>query len=216
MGFPAGLPKTMTVDLSGKFLSDSRQVRILTNMKIYWDQILVEDGKQRSDYQLRRMTPSSAHLHYKGYPTFASPDGKMPKVYFYDQPSTAEWKVHLGAYTKYGEVVPLLENLDDMFVIARSGDEMEIVFEVAGLPKLRSGWVRDYLVYVDGFGKDMDPNSAAPQFLGPLPFHGMSSFPYPAGESYPYSEAHQKYLREWNTRHYYKSYPELQSLRSAY
>ena len=31
MGFPAGLPKTMTVDLTGKFLCDDSQVRIVTS-----------------------------------------------------------------------------------------------------------------------------------------------------------------------------------------
>ena len=87
-----------------------------------------------------------------------------------------------------------------MFVITRSGDEIEAFFDVGGLPKLPRGWVRDYLVYVDGFGKDMDINSAAPDYIGPLPFHGMSAYPYPDSENYPDDEAHRRYLREWNTR----------------
>ena len=34
----------MAVDLSGKFLSSSREVRIITNLCVYWDEIfLVED-----------------------------------------------------------------------------------------------------------------------------------------------------------------------------
>jgi hypothetical protein len=216
MGFPAGLPKNMTVDLSGKFLSESRKVRIVTNMKIYWDQILVESGRQRADFELHRLSASSADLRYKGFPMFSSPDGRQPKVYSYDQPSSEEWKVHVGAYTRFGDVVPLLGDRDDMFVITRSGDEIEVMFETASLPQVKDGWVRDYIVYVDGFGKDMDPNSAAPHFLGPLPFHGMSSFPYSPEEHYPDSEAHQRYLREWNTRNYYRSYPELLSGKSAY
>jgi hypothetical protein len=93
---------------------------------------------------------------------------------------------------------------------------MEIFFDVAELPQPKPGWVRDYLIYVDGFGKDMDPNSATPYFLGPLPFHGMSRFPYSGDERYPDSEAHQEYLREWNTRHYYRPYPELSEMKSGY
>ena len=44
IGFPVGRPQTIAVSLGGKFLSPSREVRILTNMRIYWDQILVGDA----------------------------------------------------------------------------------------------------------------------------------------------------------------------------
>ena len=42
IGIPVGRPQTVTVDLTGKFLSASREVRIVTNMRVYWDQILVD------------------------------------------------------------------------------------------------------------------------------------------------------------------------------
>ena len=201
MGFPAGLPKTMTVDLSGKFLSASRRIRIVTNMCIYWDQVLVESGSPRRDYRVHRLKPAQTDLHFLGFPEFHSPDGRSPKIYAYDRASpTAQWKVHIGGYTRYGDVTSLLQEQDDMFVITRSGDEVEAFFDVGNLPRLDPGWVRDYLVYVDGFGKDMDVNSAEPDSVGPLPFHRMSAYPYAPGERYPDDEAHQRYLREWNTR----------------
>lgn len=210
MGFPAGLPKWMTVNLSNRFLSDSRKVRIVTNMRIHWDQILVEAGPSHTDYRLHRVKPSRADLHFLGYPEFLSLDHNEPKVYRYQNISSqAQWKVHMGGYTRYGEVSPLLKEKDDMFVITRSGDEIEAFFEVGGLPELPHGWVRDYLVYVDGFGKDMDINSSAPDYIGPLPFHGMSAYPYPDSENYPDDEAHRRYLREWNTRVEEHWIPEL-------
>ena len=201
MGFPAGLPKTMTVDLSGKFLSASRRIRIVTSMCIYWDQVLVETGSSHRDYRVHRLKPEKTDLHFLGFPDFRSQDGRSPKTYDYDRASsTAQWKVHVGGYTRYGDVLPLLQEQDDMFVIARSGDEIEAFFDVSKLSPLEPGWVRDYLVYVDGFGKDMDVNSAEPDSVGPLPFHQMSAYPYPPGERYPDDEVHQRYLREWNTR----------------
>ncbi|HSR66931.1 MAG TPA: FG-GAP-like repeat-containing protein [Acidobacteriota bacterium] len=201
MGFPAGLPKAMTVDLSGRFLSDSRQVRILTNMRIYWDQILVESGPAREDYRIARLEAESADLGFYGFPEFASPDGRRPKQYFYDRVSPiGGWKVHAGAYTRFGDVRPLLQAADDMYVITRSGDQIEVSFDVSGLPALAQGWVRDYVLYVDGFGKDMDINSAAPYSVEPLPFHGMSAFPYPDNEHYPDTPAHDNYRRLYNTR----------------
>ena len=80
-----------------------------------------------------------------------------------------------------------------MFVIVRSGDEIEVFFEVDRLPSVSPGWTRDYLVYVDGFGKDMDVNSASPDYVGPLPFHGMSAYPYPEGEYFPMDTKHSEY-----------------------
>jgi len=36
---------------------------------------------------------------------------------------------------------------------------------------------------------------------GPLPFHGMTEYPYDeAKESYPRDPSHQKFLRSYNTR----------------
>jgi hypothetical protein len=34
----------------------------------------------------------------------------------------------------------------------------------------------------------------------PLPFHGMSGYPYGADEHYPDGPEHQRYLRTYNTR----------------
>ena len=210
MGFPAGLPKTMTVDLSGKFLSPSRKVRIVTNMRIYWDQILVESGPERKDYRIERLLASRADLHFRGFPELVSPDGREPKIYDYERISpVAEWKAHIGGYTRYGDVLPLLTQRDDMFVIARAGDEIEALFDVTGLTPLPEGWVRDYLVYVDGFGKDMDLHSARPDSIGPLPFHGMPSYPYPEQRHYPDDEAHRDYLKKWNTRTVDRWLPKL-------
>jgi hypothetical protein len=53
---------------------------------------------------------------------------------------------------------------------------------------------------VEGWAKDRDANTAFSQSVDPLPFHGMSRYPYPANEHYPDDADHQRYLREYNTR----------------
>ena len=87
---------------------------------------------------------------------------------------------------------------DDKFVISRHGDEISLAFQ--GAPPPENGWVRDYLLYADGFGKDMDMSSLYPESMGPLPFHGMSCYPYPPTEKYPDDADHRAYRQKYNTR----------------
>jgi tetratricopeptide (TPR) repeat protein len=46
MGFPAGGPRTMTADLSGKLPQGTRKIRITTNLQIYWNSILIDRTEQ--------------------------------------------------------------------------------------------------------------------------------------------------------------------------
>ena len=94
----------------------------------------------------------------------------------------------------------LLKRTDDVFVISRTGDELSLSFDATALPKLPQGWTRTFLLYADGFSKEMDINSASPDQVTPLPFHGMKRYPYGALESYPMTEARREYLEKYNTR----------------
>jgi tetratricopeptide (TPR) repeat protein len=201
MGFPAGLPKTMTVDLTGKFLCADSQVRIVTSMRIYWDQILVDASGGDFPTRVTELDPLRADLRRRGFPREYSPDGRKPLIYDYSviEPS-APWKAHLGNYTRLGDVRELLLAPDDMYVVTRNGDEMQIDFDARRMPALPKGWKRTFLVYADGFGKDMDVNSARPETIGELPFHGMKSYPYSPADRYPMTERHQEYLLRYNTR----------------
>jgi tetratricopeptide (TPR) repeat protein len=201
MGFPAGLPKTMTVDLTGKFLCDDPRVRIVTSMRIYWDQILVDRSDGKIPRRLTTLEAVSADLRYRGFPREYSPDGRMPMIYDYStiEPA-APWKAHRGNYTRFGDVRELLLSADDMYAITRSGDEIQIDFDARKLPPLPGGWKRTFLLYADGFGKDMDLNSARPETIGELPYHGMKAYPYSPADRYPMTKQHQEYLRRYNTR----------------
>jgi hypothetical protein len=87
----------------------------------------------------------------------------------------------------------LIERVDDQLLIMGSGDELQLRFSAAALPPLQASWKRDFLLLVDGWAKDGDANTAYSQSVAPLPFHGMSQYPYPGREQFPDSRIQQQY-----------------------
>lgn len=198
MGFPAGLPKTMLVDLAGLVSPEKNRVRITTSMRLYWDQIRLAEHVSSRELRVVELSARDAELRFTGYPQRFDPDGHAPSLYTYDTiVKTDLWGTHEGYYTRYGDVRELVESVDDQYVVTHHGDELRLTFEASKLPPLDDGWTRSFLAVADGFGKDMDLNSARPNHVEPLPFHGMSAYPYPDGEAFPMSSIHRRY----NTRY---------------
>jgi hypothetical protein len=202
MGFPAGLPRTIVVDLTGKLPPGTRRIRMKTNLQIYWDQVLVDNDVDSSGEIWQTELPlSSAHLAFRGYPKQI--EGATPGDLTYDYQSismTGPFQWQRGAYTKYGNVTPLLTRADNHYVIFGSGEDIDAEFSDAVLPKLPSGWKRDYFFYADGFVKDMDFYEALPFTVAQMPFHGMTNYPYPSQEHFPDDAGTLAYRLDWNDR----------------
>jgi tetratricopeptide (TPR) repeat protein len=228
MGFPAGGPRTMTADLSGKLPRGTQKIRITTNLQIYWDSILVDRTHQESvqgtrqqtagsstrtknalaqndkggDYRLTSVPLLHADLDFHGYPYKIEglPPGNVK--YVYEKASaTGPYTRPVGTYTRYGDVLPLLTSTDDKLAVFGSGDEVRLDFDPSKLPALPKGWVRDYFFAANGYEKDMDFYAAEGNFVAPLPFLSMGEYPYPPKKTFPLDDAHLKYLLEYNTRH---------------
>jgi len=202
MGFPAGLPRTITVDLTDKLPVGSRKIRITSNLQIYWDEVLVDNGPAReSDVRTTELPLAQATLGFRGYPRQV--DGETPGdlTYYYEQASTTgPFSRFRGSYTQYGDVTPLLTSIDNQFAIFGTGEDIDAEFDTAALPPLPTGWKRDYFFYANGFVKDMDFYEAIPFTVAEMPFHGMSTYPYPAAEHYPDDAQANGYRFEWNDR----------------
>jgi tetratricopeptide (TPR) repeat protein len=207
MGFPAGGPRTMTADLTGKLPRGTQRIRITTNLQVYWDSILIDRMGQnfRDKADAPRLTPVPlvhADLEYHGYPLKieGKPAGNVE--YVYEKVSaTGPYTRPFGTYTRYGDVLPLLTKTDDKLAVFGSGDEVRLDFDPSHLPALPKGWVRDYFFAANGYEKDMDFYAAEGNFVAPLPFLSMGEYPYTPKKSFPLDDAHVNYLLEYNTRH---------------
>jgi len=217
MGIPSGKPKTIAADLSGKFLSSSREIRIVTNLCVYWDEIFLSEDASAPPVRLTRLDAQSAQLRLRGFSrTVIDPRREQPEAFDYaNWTSKAMWNQTPGLYTRWGDVRDLVLAPDDRFVIMGSGDELQLRFPAAGLPPLPQGWRRDFLLLIDGWAKDSDANTAYSQTVEPLPFHAMSAYPYTATEHYPDDEAHRAYRAAYNTRPAVRFIAPLVALRSS-
>ena len=202
MGFPAGLPRTITVDLTGKLPAGAQKIRITSNLQIYWDEVLVDNGPAReSEVRTTELPLAAATLGFRGYPRQV--DGETPGdlTYRYEEASTTgPFSRFRGSYTQYGDVTPLLTSIDNHFAIFGTGEDIDAEFDTAALPALPQGWKRDYFFYANGFVKDMDFYEAIPFTVAEMPFHGMSTYPYPTTQHYPDDAQANGYRFDWNDR----------------
>jgi hypothetical protein len=173
--------RTFTVDLTGLFpvnVSDY-QVRFTNHWNVTYDYIGIDTTLQQTT-TIQKLIPTSAIFSQ-----------------FWETPSNAS-----GTFTRYGDVTPLLQNADDMFVIGRQGDQVNLQFSTANLVAPASGMVRDYFFVVACWFKD-PPGAWGYGFdftVDPMPFMAMSGFPYPNTEYYPTDAAHLAYIQQYNTR----------------
>ena len=202
IGFPSGKDKTIVVGLAGKFPTADHQVRLRTNMQIYWDQAFVARAQETATTRVTQLEPVSANLHFRGFSRMYRKGGRYGPYWFDYAQVTKEspWRPIEGAFTRFGDILPLLRKADDMYVIMGPGDEATIEFDASSARTLPTGWRRDFLLYTDGWIKDSDLNTAFGTTVGPLPFHAIKSYPYVAGDAYPADAEHQRYQKEYNTR----------------
>ena len=199
-GFPAGLDRTIVMDLTGKLPPGTRRIRLMTNLQIYWDQALIDQSTD-AETRIAEIPLTSAALDFRGYPKQI--DGTSPGDLDYDYnlvSLSGPFRRERGNYTHFGDVTPLLKSVDNRFVVFGSGEEIAAEFDAGKLPPLPAHWKRDYFFFANGFVKDMDWWDASPFTVAQMPFHGMSTYPYPASEKYPDDAAALDYRLSWNDR----------------
>ncbi|MEX2282910.1 MAG: FG-GAP-like repeat-containing protein [Gemmatimonadota bacterium] len=203
LGMPSGKTKTVLIDLTGAFRANSpRRVRLRTNMEIYWDHITWTEARPQTELKVTRVPPREAELRYRGFSRSRQAGRKAPDLPDYVVAGTAQrWPDLEGFYTRFGDVRPLLQVVDDRYVIMNAGDELSLAFPAQPAPP--TGWVRDFVLIADGWVKDGDYNDGFSKTLLPLPYHGMTDYSTPPGalQDDPVYRRHPNDWREYHTRY---------------
>ena len=187
LGLPSGRSRFVLADLRGRLdvaSPGSRRtsplpLRIVTNLRVSWDEILAGRvaGRPRS-IEHRAL---AADLHYRGFslPTI-SPTRSAADDYNYSRfLAEAPWNAVPGRYTRYGNVLPLVGAQDDRLVVLAAGDELTLEFSAA-FPPPPKGWQRDFVLKLSGWVKAGEFNTASSGRVEPLPFRKMKQYPYRA------------------------------------
>jgi hypothetical protein len=207
VGFPSGKSKTMVVDVTSILPRDDPRIRVRSNLRLYWDAIRLATDGDDAPRDLRELAPVDAKLWRRGFSAqhassgLGKRDESRPERFDWDRLSKApRWNQTPGTYTRYGECTELLLEPDDRYAMIGAGDALTIRFDARALPKPREGFVRDWILHLDGWCKDADLNTVTSATVEPLPFHGMSAYPPPPGETFPSDDSHQAWKRAWLTR----------------
>jgi hypothetical protein len=199
-GYPAGLPRLTTLDVTGKLTGKRCVIRLRTNMECYWDQAFLALRDDNAAARVTSLPVRTANLTYRGYTREVSPDGRAPLLYDYEYIDPAPLARMRGKLTRYGDVASLLRADDDHFCTVGPGDEARVDFDASSVPTLPDGWTRAYVLRTVGYCKDSSTFTGASDTVEPLPWKGMAAYPFgPEGER-PKDPAYVEYLRTFQTR----------------
>ena len=134
IGFPAGLLRTMTADLTGKLPAGARRIRDLDE-----PEDLLGPGARGHDTRGRRAGAPDGDPAGRGVigvprlpPRTDRDAGDRSCKYVHGEVSKyGPYARHRGFYTKYGAVTPLLTRAEDQFVVFGAGDEVALEFDAA-------------------------------------------------------------------------------------
>jgi len=195
IGFPAGLPRVMTVPVGAVIDPASvGKFRLRTNLQIHWDQLAL--GIAENPAVTAELPPCRTTLSHPGCVQEISTGGRPPQAYDpirFESVAVTDWK---GSLTKLGDVTELVARADDRFALCGPGDELLVEFDPAGLPPLKPGLARSFVLRTHGYCKDTAPTTQTGGDVNPLPFRAMKSYPH--RESGPSTLADD--LRLWHTR----------------
>lgn len=199
VGLPTSKGTIVPVDLSGRWPAGATRLRLTTNLCLYLDRVFVATEDRADRCRVCELPVHGADLRYRGFSRMTRDTFGFERFDYRDVRPAGPWNPPAGAFTRYGDVTPLLTAADDRFAIFGPGDELVLRFDAQRLPPLPPGWGRDYVFFACGWVKDGDLNTASSDRVEPLPFRGMNGYPYPSA-SRPAAPPRNRDFTDYHTR----------------
>jgi len=192
VGFPAGLPRVITREITGLAPGSDCRLRIRTSMQIGWDRIAVRPlvttlpagtgtratavgstagaSLPDADACVRTQLPLvRATLACRGLARERVAEPRGPVRYdddARDRVPTTRWR---GSFTPVGDVFHHVAKDDTSLAVCGPGGEVECTFDATGLPPLPSGWRRSFVLEAAGHTRDTSPLTDGAGNVLPLP-----------------------------------------------
>lgn len=171
VGMPAGKTKTILADLAGKLPKGASRLRLTTTFEIAWDRIALVERTELPPASIHTLSPVSADLAWRGFSEIRVRVPSGPDTPAHDDVSDRPpWRMMMeGWCTRYGDVLELVNEVDDRVAIINAGDAVTLGFAADGLPPVPPGLVRTFFFYSLGIEKDCDHNVTDGATVAPLP-----------------------------------------------
>ncbi len=170
-GYPAGMPRQMSVPLSN-ITPGVKKIRITTNQEIYWDRISIAYPEACPDARIRELDFKKACLEQIGFPTRIDFEQHRPYYDFSIRKPVWDTNLQDGFYTKPGDILELVDRTDNALAIIGPGESIQMEFAAIPEPR-KNGWNRVYVIETRGWCKDMDLFTNTGETVEPVPSNGL-------------------------------------------
>src|SRR5262245_7557889 len=125
----------MVVDVTDLVNRDDPRMRTFSTLRLYWDSIRLAVDGDDAELRTTSVEPAHAELWERGFsePIFLEGEHSLDWFDWDRKAAFPRWNQHPGMYTRYGEVLPLLTEIDDRFVILGAGDALTVRFPADGV-----------------------------------------------------------------------------------
>jgi thioredoxin-like negative regulator of GroEL len=191
-GYMAGTSRRSVMPLDRARLPvETRELRISTNLRIYWDRLAVVDREACPAARRTTFDLVKAEVADVGFARREYLDQRCASYDYSQRPPLADARHPAGWYTAFGDARALIAAADNAVAIIGPGEELHLEFAADASPT--SDFERSFVLEANGWCKDADPYSRDSGGVEPLPMQ-------PELESPDQAELRLELHRDFNTR----------------